>query len=157
MRTFEHCLYPNKAQARALMACLSESRRIYNEMLAASKENYEQTGKFLMKYDLTAQFKGRGGNHVPASAVQMLADLLDKPERAGHQVVRVNPRFTSQKCSQCGALVQKSLSVRTHLCPFCGFVGDRDVNAKNILSLAGAQPSDLKHSDGSVGLRSPRL
>jgi putative transposase len=78
MRTFEYRIYPNKAQAKALMGCLIESRHLYNEMLAASKEHYEQTGKFLMKYDLTAQFRGRGGEHVPASTVQMLADRLDK-------------------------------------------------------------------------------
>ncbi len=78
MRTFEYRLYPEKEQSRKLMACLSESRYLYNEMLADSKAQYEQTGKFLMKYDLTARFKGRGGKHVPASTVQMLADRLDK-------------------------------------------------------------------------------
>ncbi len=78
MRTFEYRLYPNKEQSRKLMACLIESRHLYNEMLAASKEHYEQTDKFLMKYDLTARFRGRGGQHVPASTVQMLADRLDK-------------------------------------------------------------------------------
>lgn len=48
MRTFEYRIYPNKAQAKALMGCLIASRHLYNEMLAASKEYYEQTGKFLM-------------------------------------------------------------------------------------------------------------
>jgi putative transposase len=78
MRTFEYRIYPNKAQAKALMGCLIQSRHLYNEMLAASKEHYEQTGKVLMKYDLTAHFRGRGGEHVPASTVQMLADRLHK-------------------------------------------------------------------------------
>ncbi len=60
--------------------------------------------------------------------------LEDKAARAGHQVIQVTPHFTSQKCSKCGEIVQKSLSVRTHICPFCGFVADRDVNAaRNIL------------------------
>ena len=383
MRTFEYRLYPNKAQSRLLMACLAESRHLYNEMLASSKKHYDQTGKFLLKYDLTARFKGQGGEHVPASTVQMLADRLDKafkryfamrelgekggfprfktpnrwhsiqlrqhkidfslapdgkhlsvpkklgkslkiklhrpiegtpqtchlvhradghwyalivcetepatshlpstcehPDigidvglksfltdsegntipnpryyrknqatlrrkqrtiarrkkgskrrgkaskgaaqthlkiarqrrdfhykvarryseryhqiaveklnidgmvknhhvaksimdaswgafldiledkaaRAGHEVIRVNPRFTTQACSNCGELIQKSLSVRTHICTFCGYVADRDVNAaKNILFKAGAPPSDAKHSDRSVSLRSPVL
>lgn len=78
MRTFEYRLYPNKEQHRLLMACLIESRKLYNEMLQASKEHYEHTGKFLLKYELTARFKGRGGESVPASTVQMLADRLDK-------------------------------------------------------------------------------
>lgn len=48
----------------------------------------------------------------------------------------VPAHYTSQKCSACGELVQKSLSVRTHLCPHCGFIADRDTNASlNILRL----------------------
>ena len=95
---------------------------------------------------------------MDASWGAFLAILEDKAERAGHKMIRVNPHFTSQKCHQCGEIVQKSLSVRTHICPFCGYVADRDVNAaKNILSKAGAQPSGVKHPGGDVSLRSPRL
>ncbi len=95
---------------------------------------------------------------MDASWSAFLNILSDKAERAGHCVRRVNPRFTSQKCHKCGEIVQKSLSVRTHICPFCGYVADRDVNAaQNILSKAGAQPSDVKHPNGDVRLRSPRL
>jgi putative transposase len=385
MRTFEFRLYPNKQQARLLMGCLAESRKLYNEMLAQMKQQYEQDGMFPTKYDLTARFKGRGGEHVPATTVQMLADRLTKAlkrflaakelgipdvgfprfkkphrwhsiqlrqygtsrdvwldndkkhlhvpaklgkllkikmhrpiegtpktvhlvsradghwyalivceadphtdhapsecshpaigmdvglksfltdsegstienprfyrssqkmlrrkqrqlcrrkkgshrrrkaslnvakthlkinrqrndhhfktakpyaegyqrivvedlqitnmvknhhlaksimdaswgafldilsakaENAGHAVVRVNPRFTTQKCFHCGELVQKSLSVRTHVCPFCGYVADRDVNAAKNILMAGAPPSGAKHSNGCVSLRSPAL
>src|SRR5262249_49559493 len=49
-------------------------------------------------------------------------------------VIAVPPRFTSQDCSVCGTRVKKSLSVRTHVCPTCGLVLDRDENAAvNIL------------------------
>jgi putative transposase len=79
---------------------------------------------------------------MDASWGAFLDILTDKAERAGHQVIRVNPRFTTQACSHCGELVQKSLSVRTHICTSCGYMADRDVNAaKNILSKAGALPS----------------
>ena len=54
----------------------------------------------------------------------------------GKITVAVNPAYTSQKCSSCGILVKKSLSMRTHVCQ-CGFVLDRDWNAAlNILKLA---------------------
>src|SRR6266702_4730887 len=43
-------------------------------------------------------------------------------------VIAVAPQFTSQECSACGALVKKSLSVRTHICTSCGVVLDRDHN-----------------------------
>lgn len=49
--------------------------------------------------------------------------------------VAVAPHYTSQKCSDCGAIVKKSLSTRTHKCS-CGCQLQRDVNAAiNILSL----------------------
>lgn len=60
--------------------------------------------------------------------------LTYKAENAGRLLIAVNPHFTSQKCSKCGEYVEKSLSVRTHICPYCGYIDDRDVNAaKNIL------------------------
>lgn len=91
-----------------------------------------------------------------ASWSAFLGILEEKAERAGHQVIRVPARFTSQKCSQCGEYVQKSLSVRTHICPSCGLVEDRDVNAaKNILR-AGALPSGTGTDGLPVELRSPR-
>ena len=74
---------------------------------------------------------------MDASWGAFLDILEEKAERAGHQVIRVNPRFTTQACSHCGELVQKSLSVRTHICTSCGYVADRDVNAaQNILKSA---------------------
>jgi IS605 OrfB family transposase len=55
----------------------------------------------------------------------------------GVPVLTVEPAFTSQQCSACGGMVKKSLSVRTHVCPTCGLVLDRDHNAVlNILQKA---------------------
>jgi putative transposase len=52
-------------------------------------------------------------------------------------VIAVSPQYTSQDCSGCGTLVKKTLSMRTHICPSCGLVMDRDQNAAvNILSKA---------------------
>lgn len=84
---------------------------------------------------------------MDASWGAFLDILEDKAARAGHRVIRVNPRFTTQACSKCGELIQKSLSVRTHICASCGFVADRDVNAaKNILFKARAWPSSINVS-----------
>jgi len=58
-----------------------------------------------------------------------------KVERRGGRVIVVNPNGTSQKCSNCGEVVKKDLSIRTHEC-ICGLVIDRDYNAAlNILTL----------------------
>lgn len=63
-------------------------------------------------------------------------DMLSyKAEEAGKRVVKVNPAYTSQICSNCGTMVKKELSVRLHSCPTCKIELDRDVNAAiNILS-----------------------
>jgi putative transposase len=51
--------------------------------------------------------------------------------------VAVPPHYTSQNCSNCGEVVKKSLSQRTHKCHHCGLVLDRDWNAAiNILESA---------------------
>jgi len=78
VKTFEYRLFTTREQGRQLMACLKESRHLYNEMLEAVKTQYQASDKFLTKYDLTARFKGRGGDSVPATTVQMLADRLSK-------------------------------------------------------------------------------
>ncbi|NEP35782.1 MULTISPECIES: transposase [unclassified Moorena] len=57
-------------------------------------------------------------------------------EKFGRITVAVNPAYTSQNCSACGAVVKKSLSTRTHVCK-CGCELDRDHNAAiNILTRA---------------------
>ena len=54
----------------------------------------------------------------------------------GKVTVAVPPQYTSQKCSNCGTIVKKSLSERTHQCSHCGTVLDRDHNAAlNILAI----------------------
>ncbi|MBC7929618.1 MAG: IS200/IS605 family element transposase accessory protein TnpB [Rubrivivax sp.] len=55
--------------------------------------------------------------------------LTSKAENAGRRVWRVPPQFTSQDCSKCGERVKKSLSMREHRCPGCGYLAHRDVNA----------------------------
>jgi len=52
----------------------------------------------------------------------------------GKTVIAVGPQYTSQDCSNCGNLVKKTLSTRTHICG-CSTILDRDHNAaRNILA-----------------------
>ena len=83
--------------------------------------------------------------------------LTYKAESAGGQVIRINPRYTTRDCSRCGEPVQKSLSVRTHICPYCGYVADRDVNAAQNILKAGAQPSGMLADGLADEPRSRRL
>ena len=62
-----------------------------------------------------------------------------KAENAGRTVLHVNPRYTSQVCSECGTVKKKELSERWHSCE-CGCELDRDHNAAlNILRLGRSQ------------------
>ncbi len=67
--------------------------------------------------------------------------LAYKAESAGTNLVKVDPRNTSQMCSNCGSIVKKTLSERVHECPYCEFVTDRDHNAAvNIHRVGMEQP-----------------
>ena len=67
--------------------------------------------------------------------------LSYKAESAGTNLIKVDPRDTTQMCSNCGSIVKKSLSERVHECSYCGFVADRDYNAAvNIHRVGMEQP-----------------
>ena len=72
------------------------------------------------------------------AALGMFKPLLTyKAKETGARLIAVNPRNTSQLCSNCGTFVKKGLDVRVHKCPNCGIELDRDINAaRNILNLA---------------------
>jgi putative transposase len=67
----------------------------------------------------------------------ILTILACKAASAGKQVVAVDPAFTSQRCSGCGVVVQKGLSVRRHVCPTCGTSLHRDHNAATNIERLG--------------------
>ena len=70
----------------------------------------------------------------------------------GIPVVAVPARFTTQDCSGCGFRVRKTLSMRTHVCPSCGLVLDRDQNAAlNILDCALRTAGQAGTGSGSPG------
>jgi putative transposase len=67
-------------------------------------------------------------------------------------VITVEPKNTSQNCSNCGTKVVKTLSTRTHKCPHCGYEADRDENAAiNILKAA------LKQLSTTLGRRESNI
>ncbi|WP_442938925.1 RNA-guided endonuclease InsQ/TnpB family protein [Nostoc sp.] len=79
---------------------------------------------------------------------QFLQILNIKAASAGCLVVGVNPRGTSQECSDCGVTVPKTLSDRWHNC-LCGASYCRDHNAaRNIKHRAVGHP--VLQSSGNV-------
>src|SRR5262249_55260739 len=76
--------------------------------------------------------------------------LAYKAAYAGKQVVLVNPAYTTQECSSCGRHVRKSLSVRTHICPSCGLVLNRDENAARNIQGRGQRLRGLAGTPAGV-------
>ncbi len=97
------------------------------------------------------QIRNMVKNHTLAKSIQdaawghFLRWVKSYAVMHGIEVVAVPPQYTSQDCSGCGERVQKTLSTRTHVCPKCGLILDRDENAAlNIL---------VKAVDGTLGHR----
>ncbi|MBD2388645.1 RNA-guided endonuclease InsQ/TnpB family protein [Cylindrospermum sp. FACHB-282] len=106
--------------------------------------------------------KGMVKNHCLAKSINDVAWTLFRSwleyfaAKFGTTVVAVNPSMTSQKCSDCGVIVKKSLSTRTHKCN-CGCDLQRDVNAAiNILNL-GRQARDGQSRSNAVGVGTSTL
>ena len=71
-----------------------------------------------------------------ASWQQLIQFTSYKAEWANRNMILVDSKNTSKRCSRCGTLVDKDLSTRIHSCPICGLILDRDLNASfNILAL----------------------
>jgi len=66
-----------------------------------------------------------------------LCPLGCKAAEAGREVIKVNPRNTSQNCSGCGQKVPKSLATRVHNCSYCNLSLDRDINAARNIAAIG--------------------
>jgi putative transposase len=93
--------------------------------------------------------RGMVKNHHLAKSIsdagwsQFTSILTSKAESAGREVIKVNPSYTSQDCSQCGARVRKTLATREHRCINCGFVAHRDHNAALNIQERGARASGM--------------
>ena len=75
------------------------------------------------------------------------SQLAYKAEWAGRELVAVDPKFTSQRCSKCGVVSAEHRQRKRYDCAECGMTEDADVNAaRNILhkALAGRRTPDYR-------------
>jgi putative transposase len=126
-----------KARRRVASACerVANRRRDYAYKTARSIVNrYERV--YVEDLKIANMVKDRRlGKSIGDAGWGMLRNALTYMAKMSEGVTAfVNPRDTSQLCSGCGERVEKDLAVRVHVCPYCGLVLDRDVNAaRNIL------------------------
>jgi putative transposase len=130
----------NDLLAKADLICF-EDLKIKNMILRPRPKQDEATGEFLPNG--ASAKAGLNKSIADAGWGRFLSILKYKAHGLGKELIAVKPYFTSQKCSGCGEMVKKSLSVRIHKCPHCGLVLNRDHNAAiNILTL-GLQGQSL--------------
>lgn len=144
----------------------SNRRKVYVKKLAKAHElvaNQRQdivnktVHKLINNYDVIVhedlKIKNMVKNHKLASAISdvswgKLFDSLESAAKtnANKQIIKVNPRNTSKRCSCCGNIKEiLKLSERTYHCEICGFVLDRDLNAAINIKVAGiAQSGDSR-------------
>ncbi|GHO61237.1 transposase [Ktedonobacter sp. SOSP1-52] len=93
----------------------------------AKPKQDEQTGQYLSNG--ASAKSGLNKSILDAGWSTFIAFCEYKAANAGTvEVVKVDPKYTSQVCSGCGVVVKKKLSERWHSCE-CGTELDRDHNA----------------------------
>jgi len=67
----------------------------------------------------------------------------------GIPITYVSPRYTSRNCSQCGT--SQKFEGRTVICPSCGKIEDRDMNASKNIMMAAQVRADRPPRGGGEG------
>ena len=98
------------------------------------KPKQDENGKYLPNG--ASAKAGLNKSILDAGWGQFQQIVVNKAEWAGSRVLFVPPKYTSQICSGCGAIVQKDLDERWHSCS-CGTQLDRDHNAALNVKQAG--------------------
>lgn len=131
----------NRRKAKAKVAKISKRiQNLRDEFLNQVSRKLVDSADLIVFENLN--ISGMLKNHHLAKHIQdhawgkLIQFTQSKAAKAGKVVELVDARYTSQKCSQCGIMVPKTLADRVHLCPKCGLEIDRDLNASlNILTL----------------------
>jgi putative transposase len=138
-----------------------------HQRIGRIRENfhYNIAHKLVKQYDLIAvedlNIKGLARTRLSKSILdaawgRFINILETVAVKRGVRVVKVSPYGTSQDCSNCGALIPKTLSIRLHECHKCGCRMDRDENAAvNILNRALNEVGLILSARGGLGDAQP--
>src|SRR5215831_14251702 len=102
--------------------------------------------------------RGMVKNHHLAQAIsdgawgRFFTMTKSKAENAGRTFERVDPRYTSQICSNCGQRQKMPLAIRVYECGKCGALIGRDHNSAIIIDRAG-QARIYARGEGAVAHR----
>lgn len=104
-------------------------------MMARCKPRQDDRGKYLHN----GQSAKSGLNQAIADAAwgSLKQKVKILSERAGVLVHEVNPRFSSQECSECGYVSPQNRYKEKFLCENCGHHADADVDAAKVILKRG--------------------
>jgi putative transposase len=130
-----------KSQQKVQSSKTKHTEALIHERIKNKRENFchKVSKKLVDKYDFIAhedlavkgmlEQKNYSKSIADAAWSTLIQYMTAKAESAGRVIVAVDPRGTSQRCSQCGTVVPKTIEVRVHNCPHCGFKTGRDLNS----------------------------
>ena len=76
--------------------------------------------------------------HESWSFYQLKSFITYKAALDGIRVIEVNPKYTSQRCSECGHIAGKNRNGENFLCKECGYKQHADVNGAMNIKVLGA-------------------
>ncbi|NET23857.1 MAG: IS200/IS605 family element transposase accessory protein TnpB [Okeania sp. SIO1H5] len=139
LKTLQKCLSRKKKGSKRWLKAVEAVAKQHKKVADRRKDfHFKTANELLSKAEVIAHenlnIKGLAKSRLSKSINdagwgQFLSILTVKAENAGQKTIGVNPKNTSQDCSNCGKKVDKELNIRTHSCPHCGIAIDRDVNA----------------------------
>jgi putative transposase len=95
---------------------------------------------FMEDLNYRVSAKGMLGKHLLDAALGQFRGITKYVcWKRGKFFAEVNANGTSQTCPECGARVQKDLSVRVHHCLECGYTTDRDVASGQVIRNRGLE------------------
>lgn len=137
-RAMSRCQRGSKSRGKARARVAATHKKIRN---ARDTRLHQVSADLVRRFGLIAVEKLNIKGLARTAAAKSINDtgwaklifLLDyKAAKAGGRVHRVDSRYTSQTCPDCGSIAPKTLSDRMHECS-CGSVMDRDVAAAKII------------------------
>ena len=145
----------------SLSRCYEKVRNQRNDFLHKLANSYIKNNGIIYVENL--QINNMVKNHCLARDISDCSwgkffNLLSyKAEEAGRELIKVNPRNTSKKCSACGAINHNlKLCDRMWVCMVCGAVHDRDHNGAKNIKADGQSVRELTYaSRQSVSRESP--
>jgi putative transposase len=117
----------NKIVSRNIDAIALEDLNISGMMRRASVKTDEKTGRFLKN----GQSRKKGLNRAisDASWGELILKIEYLAAKQGKVVIKVNPKYSSQKCRSCGHIDKSNRDGEKFICVECGYHEHADIGA----------------------------